>query len=64
MEKEKLLLIIIKNKNKRIIKDNSFIWSNTNFIVPIAICQNSFIETGATIYKKVPENNLTIERNK
>jgi bifunctional UDP-N-acetylglucosamine pyrophosphorylase/glucosamine-1-phosphate N-acetyltransferase len=54
----------LKRKNKRIIEDNSFILSNTNFIVPIAIGQISFIEAGATIYKKVPDNNLTIERNK
>ncbi|MDR0675794.1 MAG: bifunctional UDP-N-acetylglucosamine diphosphorylase/glucosamine-1-phosphate N-acetyltransferase GlmU [Elusimicrobiota bacterium] len=52
------------NKYKTIIKDNSFIGSNTNLIAPVIIGKNSIIGAGSTIYEDVPDNSLGIERNK
>ena len=51
------------NKNKTIIKDNSFIGCNTNLIAPIEIGKNTFIAAGSTITKKVKDNEFAISRS-
>ncbi len=52
-----------KNKHKTIIKNNSFIGSNTNLVAPVVVGENSLVGAGSTIYQDVPDNSLAIERN-
>ena len=51
-----------KNKNKTIIKDNSFIGSNSTLIAPITINENSLVAAGSTLNKDVPSSSLAIAR--
>tara|TARA_Y100000389_G_scaffold152419_1_gene152414 strand:+ start:4266 stop:5642 length:1377 start_codon:yes stop_codon:yes gene_type:complete len=53
------------NKNKTIIKDNSFIGSGSMLVAPVIIGQESFIAAGSTITKDtLGSGNLTIARSK
>ncbi len=51
-------------KSKTIIKDNCFIGSNSNFIAPVTIEENSFIAAGSTITEDVPKQSLAIARQR
>ena len=52
-----------KEKNKTIIKSNSFIGCNSNLVAPIEIGENSFVAAGSTINKDVKDNEFVIERS-
>lgn len=52
------------NKSETIIGNNCFIGSNSNFIAPIEIGDNSFIAAGSTITENVPPESLAIARQK
>jgi bifunctional UDP-N-acetylglucosamine pyrophosphorylase/glucosamine-1-phosphate N-acetyltransferase len=53
------------NKNKTIIKDDSFIGSGSMLVAPVIIAQGSFIAAGSTITKDTTgSGNLTIARSK
>lgn len=52
-----------KNKNKTIIKDNSFIGSNSTLIAPIKIEENSLVAAGSTLTNDVPSSSLAIARS-
>lgn len=51
-----------KNKHQTIIKDNSFIGSNSSLIAPLTINENSKVAAGSTITKDVEKNTLAIAR--
>ncbi len=51
-------------KHKTIIGDNVFVGSNSCFIAPITIEENSLIAAGSVINKKVAKNSLAIARTK
>lgn len=52
------------NKNKTIIKDNSFIGCNAILIAPLTINENTTIGAGSTITDDVPANALGIARER
>ena len=52
------------NKNKTIIKDDSFIGCNVNLIAPVTINENAMIGAGSTITSDVPKNSLGIARSR
>ncbi|HOJ77239.1 MAG TPA: bifunctional UDP-N-acetylglucosamine diphosphorylase/glucosamine-1-phosphate N-acetyltransferase GlmU [Bacillota bacterium] len=52
------------NKHKTIIKDNSFIGSNSNLVAPVTIGSNVTIAAGSTITKDVPDGSLGIARSR
>ena len=53
------------NKNKTIVKDNSFIGSGSMLVAPVIIGQGSFIAAGSTITKDTTgSGHLTIARSK
>lgn len=52
-----------KNKNKTIIKNNSFIGSNSTLIAPITIEENSLVAAGSTLTDDVPPSSLAIARS-
>ena len=51
-----------KNKNKTIIKSNSFIGSNVSLIAPVCINENVTIAAGSVITKDVSEGSLGVSR--
>lgn len=51
-------------KSETIIGDKCFIGSNSNFIAPVKIGDNSFIAAGSTITEDVPKNSLAIARER
>lgn len=53
-----------KEKHKTTIGNNCFIGSNTNFIAPVNIGDNSVVGAGSTITEDVPANALAIAREK
>jgi bifunctional N-acetylglucosamine-1-phosphate-uridyltransferase/glucosamine-1-phosphate-acetyltransferase GlmU-like protein len=53
-----------REKHTTTIGDNVFIGSNTNFIAPISVGNNSTIGAGSTIYENVPDNSFAIARAK
>lgn len=53
-----------KNKFKTVVKDNSFIGSNSNLVAPLNIEENSFIAAGSTITDDVPKDTLAIARGR
>ena len=53
-----------KRKNKTIIKEGSFIGSNSSLIAPVTINKNAKIAAGSVITEDIPSNNLAIERSK
>jgi bifunctional UDP-N-acetylglucosamine pyrophosphorylase/glucosamine-1-phosphate N-acetyltransferase len=53
-----------EKKYKTIIKDNTFVGSNTNFVAPVIIGKSAFIAAGSTIYQDVPDNALGIARGR
>ncbi|MCS5591276.1 MAG: bifunctional UDP-N-acetylglucosamine diphosphorylase/glucosamine-1-phosphate N-acetyltransferase GlmU [Gammaproteobacteria bacterium] len=52
------------NKYQTIIKDGAFIGSDTQLIAPVTIGKNATIGAGATITKDVPDESLSLSRNK
>jgi len=52
------------NKHKTLIGDNCFIGSNTNFVAPVKVGDNSKIAAGSTITEDVPANTLAIARQR
>lgn len=53
-----------EKKFKSIVKDNSFIGSNSNLVAPVVINENAFVAAGSTITKDVPKNSLAIARER
>lgn len=53
-----------KAKHKTIIKDNSFIGSNSNLVAPVTIEENAYVAAGSTITTDVKSGDLAIERAK
>ena len=51
-------------KNKTVIRNNSFIGSNTSLIAPLKIGNNVKIAAGSVINKDIPSNKLAIRRPK
>lgn len=51
-------------KSKTIIGSNSFVGSNVNFIAPVTIGDNTLIAAGSTITDDVPEDALSIARER
>lgn len=51
-------------KSKTIIGDNSFVGSNVNFIAPVNIGNNTLIAAGSTITDDVPDDSLSIARQR
>tara|TARA_Y100000588_G_scaffold394753_1_gene517068 strand:- start:13610 stop:14248 length:639 start_codon:yes stop_codon:yes gene_type:complete len=51
-----------KNKNKTIIRSNSFIGSNVSLIAPVCINENVTIAAGSVITKDVPKGSLGVSR--
>lgn len=52
------------NKNKTIIGNNCFVGSNVNFVAPVKIGDNTVIAAGSTVTDNVPENALSIARER
>jgi bifunctional UDP-N-acetylglucosamine pyrophosphorylase/glucosamine-1-phosphate N-acetyltransferase len=52
-----------KLKHQPIIGDNVFVGSNTNFVAPVEVGNESVIGAGSTITRNVPENALAVERS-
>ncbi|AFS79381.1 bifunctional UDP-N-acetylglucosamine pyrophosphorylase GlmU [Gottschalkia acidurici 9a] len=53
-----------KDKNKTIVKDNTFIGCNSNLISPVIINENSYVAAGSTITNNVEEYSLAIARSR
>ena len=51
-------------KSKTIIGDNAFVGSNVNFIAPVTIGDNVLIAAGSTITDDVPNDSLSIARER
>lgn len=51
-------------KSKTIIGNNSFVGSNVNFIAPVSVGDNTIIAAGSTITDDVPEDALSIARQR
>ena len=51
-------------KSKTIIGDNSFVGSNVNFIAPVKVGNNTLIAAGSTITDDVPDDSLSIARER
>lgn len=52
------------NKSKTIIGENCFVGSNTNFVAPVKLGNNSFVAAGSTITEDVPDYSLAIARQR
>ncbi|MBQ9657714.1 MAG: NTP transferase domain-containing protein [Clostridia bacterium] len=52
------------SKSKTIIGNNCFIGSNSNFVAPVNVGDNSFVAAGSTITEDVPEDSLAIARER
>lgn len=52
------------NKSETIIGENCFVGSNSNFIAPVKVGDNSFIAAGSTITDDVPADSLAIARER
>lgn len=53
-----------KNKHKTVMKNNSFIGSNTNLVAPVTVGEGAYIGAGSTITIDVPDNHLAIARGR
>ncbi len=51
-------------KSKTIIGDNAFVGSNVNFIAPVTVGSNTLIAAGSTITDDVPDDALSIARER
>lgn len=51
-------------KSKTVIGKNAFVGSNVNFIAPVTIGDNTLIAAGSTITDDVPEDSLSIARQR
>ena len=51
-------------KSKTVIGDNSFVGSNVNFIAPVNVGDNTIIAAGSTITDDVPDDSLSIARQR
>lgn len=52
------------NKSKTIIGKKCFVGSNTNFVAPVTIGDNTFVAAGSTITEDVPAESLAIARER
>ena len=52
-----------EKKFKTIIKDGSFVGSDTMLVAPIELGKNSYTGAGSTLTQNVPDDNLAIERS-
>lgn len=52
------------NKNKTIIGNNAFIGSNVNLVAPVKVGDNTVIAAGSTITENVPDEALSIARER
>ena len=52
------------NKYQTIIKDGAFIGSDAQLVAPVTIGKNATVGAGATITKDVPDESLSLSRNK
>lgn len=52
------------HKSKTIIGNDSFIGSNSNFVAPVTLGNNSFVAAGSTITEDVPADSLAIARQR
>lgn len=52
------------NKSETVIGENCFVGSNSNFIAPVKVGDNSFIAAGSTITDDVPADSLAIARER
>ena len=52
------------NKHQTIIGDNSFIGSNVSFVAPVKIGNNVTVAAGSTITEDIPDNTLSIARER
>ncbi|MHB1665685.1 MAG: bifunctional UDP-N-acetylglucosamine diphosphorylase/glucosamine-1-phosphate N-acetyltransferase GlmU [bacterium] len=50
------------NKHKTIIKNNCFIGSDSQLIAPVTIEKDSYVASGTTVVKNVPEGSLVLSR--
>ncbi len=53
-----------KTKNRTVIEDNAFIGCNTNLIAPVKVGKYAYTAAGSTITEDVPENALSIARER
>ena len=53
-----------KNKFKSIVRDRSFVGSNSNLVAPVTVEEDTFIATGSTITDDIPEGHLAIARSR
>ena len=52
------------NKHQTVVKDGAFIGSDAQLIAPVTIGKNATIGAGSTITKDVPDESLSLSRNK
>lgn len=52
------------HKYRTVIKDGSFIGSNTNLVAPVEVGEGALVGAGSTITKNVPDGDLAIARGK
>ncbi|MEL7568400.1 MAG: bifunctional UDP-N-acetylglucosamine diphosphorylase/glucosamine-1-phosphate N-acetyltransferase GlmU [Dehalobacterium sp.] len=53
-----------KHKFRTVIKDGSFIGSNTNLVAPVEVGEGAIVGAGSTITKDVPSDALAVARGK
>jgi len=51
-------------KHQTIVEDNAFIGCNSNLIAPVTVKAGSYVASGSTINREVPEDSLAIARNR
>ena len=51
-----------KKKHKTIIEDGCFIGSDSQFVAPVKVGKNSYVGSGTTVTKDVPEGALAVSR--
>lgn len=52
-----------ENKNRTVVKDNSFIGSNSNLVAPVTVEEGAYVAAGSTVTKDVESGALAIERS-
>ena len=53
-----------QNKHLTVMKDGSFIGSNTNLVAPVTVGEGAYIGAGSTITKDVPDHQLAVARGR
>jgi len=49
-------------KHRTVIEDGAFVGSNTNLVAPVKVGRGSYIATGSTVTREVPEGALAVAR--